>query len=46
MPITIRDVNTRAEEVRDGLHAFGTKHPFTFGAITLVVGFILGFIIG
>lgn len=41
MAIKITDIESNATQVRTALHAFGTAHPFTFGAIILVAAEVL-----
>lgn len=36
----------KPRETRNTLHAYGMKHPFTFGTMTLIGGLIIGFLIG
>ena len=42
MTLHIKDLEGKVDAYRDGVHAFGTAHPFTFGTITLVIGAVLG----
>lgn len=37
--------NGHVKEFRNGAHAWAASNPFTFGAVTLVVGFAIGFLL-
>lgn len=37
--------NGQVKEFRSGAHAWAASNPFTFGTITLVVGFAVGFLL-
>jgi hypothetical protein len=41
MTIKITQIENGATQVRTALHAFGTAHPFTFGAIILLAAEVL-----
>jgi hypothetical protein len=46
MSLRLTDADGRIKEFRNAAHIFGAKNPFTFGTITLVIGFIAGLILG
>jgi hypothetical protein len=41
----IKTAKGQTKYARNALHAFGMGNPFTFGTITLVIGFIAGALI-
>jgi hypothetical protein len=42
---SVQNAKGQVKQARNALHAFGMSNPFTFGTITLIVGFIAGALI-